>query len=329
MKYDMISFGDITTDAFIRLKDAHVTCKINNEDCEICMKFGTKLPFESVTEVLAVGNGPNAAVCAARLGLQSALVAHIGGDQNGAACLQALTERGIATEYIEKHPEMRTNYHYILQFGAERTILIKHEMYPYKLPTFAEAPTWFYVTSLPEESLEYQLDIARYAAQNGVKLVFQPGTFQMKLGTEKMKEMYQATTLFFCNKEESQLILGTQETDVKVLLNGVKALGPKIPVITDGRNGSYILEEDGTAYHIPMYPDPAPPVSRTGAGDATAATTVSYIIKGMAPKDALMRGLINAAAGVQAVHVQLGTLTDAGVEEWYGKRPAEFVATAL
>lgn len=329
MKYDMVSFGDITTDAFIRLKDAHVTCKVNNEDCEICMPFGTKLPFESVTEVLAVGNGPNAAVCAARLGLSSALVAHVGDDQNGVACLKALTERGISTEYVVTHPGMRTNYHYVLQFGAERTILIKHEDYPVALPQFSEAPSWFYVTSLPENTLDYQLAIARYAKQNGVKLAFQPGTFQMKLGIEKLKEMYEASTIFFCNKEESQLILGTQESDIKKLLAGMKALGPKIPVITDGRNGSYILEEDGTAYHVPMYPDPAPPVSRTGAGDATAATTVSYIIKGMAPRDALMRALINAAAGVQAVHVQLGTLTPGKVEEWYAKRPSDFVATAL
>jgi ribokinase len=329
MKYDMVSFGDITTDAFIRLKDAHVTCKVNNEDCEICMPFGTKLPFDSVTEVLAVGNGPNAAVCAARLGLSSALVAHVGDDQNGSACLKALTERGISTEYVVTHPDMRTNYHYVLQFGPERTILIKHEDYPVTLPQFSEPPSWFYVTSLPENTLDYQLAIARYAKQNNVKLAFQPGTFQMKLGKEKLKEMYDASTIFFCNKEESQLILGTQESDLKKLLSGVKALGPKIPVITDGRNGSYILEEDGTAYHVPMYPDPAPPVSRTGAGDATAATTVSYLIKGMAPRDALMRALINAAAGVQAVHVQLGTLTADKVEEWYAKRPVDFVATAL
>ena len=329
MHYDFVSIGDITTDAFIKLKDAHVTCKINNIDCEICMKFGTKIPFESVTEVLAVGNAPNAAVCCARLGLQSALVAHIGGDQNGLNCFNALTERGVATEYIEKHPDMKTNYHYILQYGPERTILIKHELYPYKLPAFPENPGWFYLSSLPENSLEYQLDIARSAKQNSIKLAFQPGTFQMKLGKEKMKEVYEASEIFFCNKEESQLILGTpDEHDIKKLLADIQALGPKIPVITDGREGSYVLEES-VAYHIPMYPDPAPPVSRTGAGDATAATTVAYIIKGMSPKDALMRGTINAAAGVQAVHVQLGTLTPEKIEEWYAKRPADFVATQI
>lgn len=328
MKYDFVAFGDITTDAFIRLKDAHVTCKINNEDCEICMPFGTKIPFESVTEVVAVGNGPNAAVAVARLGLTSAPVVHIGGDMNGEACLNALKERGTSVEYVFKHPDMRTNYHYILQYGAERTILIKHELYPYKLPEFSEMPAWFYLTSLPEETLEHQLEIARFARANGIKLAFQPGTFQMKLGVQKMKEVYEASEIFFCNKEEAQLILDTKETDMKKLLEGVQKLGPKIPVITDGRNGAYVLEESG-AYFIPMYPDPAPPVSRTGAGDATASTTVAYIIKGLPPREALMRGMINAAAGVQAVHVQLGTLNAEQIEEWYAKRPAEFVATLL
>lgn len=329
MKYDCISFGDITTDAFIKLIKAEVHCKINNEECEICMPFGTKIPFESVTEVLSVGNAPNAAVAIARLGLSSALVAHVGGDRNGEECLRALKERGVSNEYVQTHSGLSTNYHYVLQFGAERTILIKHEHYPYSLPQFTEPPKWFYLTSLPLETLDYQLAIARYAAQNGVKLAFQPGTFQMQLGKEKLAEVYQASEIFFCNKEEAQLILGTpEEHDVKKLMEGIRALGPKIAVVTDGRNGSNIMDDSG-AFHMPMYPDPAPPVSRTGAGDATASTTVAYLIMGMAPKEALMRGLINAAAGVQQIHAQLGTMDQKGVEEWYAKRPADFVATAL
>ena len=53
MRYDFVSFGDITTDAFIKLKDARVNCDINDENCMLCVKFGQKIPFESVTEVLA------------------------------------------------------------------------------------------------------------------------------------------------------------------------------------------------------------------------------------------------------------------------------------
>ena len=326
MKYDFVAIGDVTTDCFIKLKEAEELT--NHGVLELCMPFGTKLPFESATEVVAVGNAANAAVGVARVGLKSALVAHVGGDQNGKNCLAALTERGVSTEYVAIHNEMRTNYHYVLQHGAERTILIKHEAYPYALPAFSEPPLWLYVTSLPEGTLEYQKAIAKYAKDNNVKLAFQPGTYQLEM-TDELKDMYAVSEIFFCNKEEAQGILKTEEGDIKKLMEGIKTMGPKIVVVTDGRNGSNILESDGSAWHLPMYPDPAPPVSRTGAGDATACTTVAYLIKGLAPRDALARGLINSAAGVQAIHVQLGTLTDADVEDWYAKRPVDFIATQL
>lgn len=328
MKYDFVAFGDIVIDAFIRLKDAHVTCKINNEDCEICMKFGQKIPFEGVDEIFAVGNGPNAAVAAVRLGLASTVVANVGDDRNGADCVKQLESEGMNTEYVRTHPGFKTNYHYVLQFGAERTILVKHAAFPYQLPAFSETPQWFYLTSLPLETLDYQLEIARYAKANGVKIAFQPGTFQMQLGKDKLKEVYEATEIFFCNKEEAQQILGTQEGDVKKLMQMMQVLGPKIVVITDGRNGSSILDASG-AYHAPMYPDPAEPISRTGAGDATASTTVAYIIKGKEPREALLHGMINSAYVVQKVGAQAGLLKAEELEKLYASRPPEYVATAI
>lgn len=328
MKYDFVAFGDITIDAFIRLKDAHVTCKIDNTECELCVKFGQKIPFESVEEVFAVGNGPNAAVAAIRLGLQSTVVANVGDDRNGADCVATLEKEGMSAEFILSHPGIKTNYHYVLMYGTERTILVKHEKFPYKVPQFPEAPKWFYLTSLPLETLDYQLEIARYAKANGVKLAFQPGTFQMKLGKEALKEVYEASEIFFCNKEEAQQILGNTEGDLKKLMEGIRGLGPKIVVVTDGPNGSNILDDSG-AYHAPMYPDPAPPQNRTGAGDATASTTVSYIIKGLEPKEAMMRGMLNAAYVVQKIGAQKGLLKADELEKLFETKPADFVATPL
>lgn len=328
MKYDFVAFGDIVIDAFIRLKEARVNCDINDENCMLCVKFGQKIPFESVQEVFAVGNGPNAATAVIRLGLASTVVANVGNDRNGEDCIATLAKEGMNTEYIRKHDGIKTNYHYVLQYEAERTILVKHEAFPYALPTFSEPPAWFYLTSLPLETLDYQLEIARYAKANNVKIAFQPGTFQLQLGAEKMKEIYEASEVFFCNKEEAQQILSTKEHDMRKLLDGIKALGPKIPVITDGRDGSYILD-DGHAWHIPMYPDPAPPISRTGAGDATASTTIAYLIKGFPAHEALMRGMINAAFVVQKVGAQTGLLTAEALETAYAKRPTDFVATPL
>ena len=328
MRYDFVSFGDITTDAFIKLKDARVNCDINDENCMLCVKFGQKIPFESVTEVLAVGNGPNAAVSVHLVGLSSAPVTDIGDDRNGVDCTEALKKRGVSTEFVRVHPGKKTNYHYVLQYEAERTILVKHEEFDYQMPAFEESPKWFYLTSLPLHALEYQLQIAKYAKENGVKLAFQPGTFQLKLGKEKLAPVYQASEIFFCNKEEAQQVLGTNEHDMKKLLTGIRALGPKIAVITDGPKGSSIMDAGG-AWSAPMYPDPAPPKNRTGAGDATASTTVAYIEKGLEPKEALLRGLINAASVVQGIGAQTCLLTAPQIEEWFAKRPPEFKATAI
>ena len=67
--FDIVAIGDIVTDAFIELKDAEVHCDINHEQCMLSMRFGDKIPYKDVVIAPAVGNSPNAAVAAARLGL--------------------------------------------------------------------------------------------------------------------------------------------------------------------------------------------------------------------------------------------------------------------
>ena len=108
----------------------------------------------------------------------------------------------------------------------------------------------------------------------------------------------------------------------------MRALGPAIAVITDGRNGAYLMSDSG-AWFAPMYPDPAPPSNRTGAGDATASTTVAYMLLGLPPQEALLRGLINAMSVVQKVGAQKGLLAASEIDAWYAKRPADFTASPI
>jgi sugar/nucleoside kinase (ribokinase family) len=327
MQYDFVAIGDITTDAFIKLKDAEEM--MDHGVRELCVRFGDKVPYEDVTEIRAVGNAANAAVAAHRIGLSSALVSWVGDDENGAHSLETLRSRGVSDEFMTTEAGKRTNYHYVLMYGPERTILIKHEHFTYRLPAFDAPPKYLYFSSIADNSIAFHHEVAAYcAAHPETKLVFQPGTYQIKLGTEELKDLYAAAEIFFCNKEEAQTILHTAEGDVKKLMEGIRALGPKIVVVTDGPDGSNILDYDG-AWHLPMYPDPAPPVSRTGAGDATASTTVSYIALGFPPREALLRGLINAASVVQGVGAQTKLMSRDEIEQWYANRPADFNATSL
>lgn len=320
-----LAVGDMVTDAFIELKDAAVHCNINNADCELCVKFGAKVPYESVTEIRAVGNSANAACAAARLGLASGLVSATGDDRFGEEARETLKNEKVATDFIYKDTRYPTNYHYVLRYGAERTILIKHAPFKYELPTIDTKVDWLYFSSIGEHALDFHHEVANWmTTRPETKLAFQPGTFQIKVGTEVLKDIYAKTEIFFCNKEEAQTILKTEEKDIKKLATMVHTLGPKKVVITDGPNG--LTASDGiNIYSLPMYPDPKDPVDRTGAGDATSSTITSMLALGMEFKDALMYGPINSMSVVQYVGAREGLLSKEKIEEYLQKAPKDYI----
>jgi ribokinase len=330
-QYDFIAIGDMAIDAFIELsqKDARVTKDPTTGRKKLEMNFGDKLPYQDVTVVNAVGNSPNAAVAAHRLGLRSALVTNLGHDRNGKDCLDALRNEGVDTDYVKVHEGKKTNYHYVLRYGPERTILIKHEEYPYSLPDFRVPPKFLYFSSIGENGIAFHHEIAKYLAVHPeTKLAFQPGTFQIRLGRTELKDLYARTHIFFCNKEEAQQILETTEEDIPTLLRGMKTLGPQIPVITDGPNGAFALEGDD-AWYMPMYPDPSDPVDRTGAGDSFSSTFTAAIILGFDVKTALSWGPINSMSVVQYIGAQKGLLTKAKIEEYLKDAPANYIAKKM
>ncbi len=331
-QYDFVAIGDILVDAFIELdKDqADVSVDLDTGRQTLHMPFGTKLPYKDVTVINAVGNSPNAAVSAHRLGLKTALVTHLGHDRNGKDCLEALRTEGIHTEYVKLHEGKKTNYHYVLRYGPERTILINHEVFPYALPDFAVPPRFLYFSSVGEHGIPYHHEIAAYVKANPeTKLVFQPGTFQIKVGHEAIKDIYEATEIFFCNKEEAQEILKTTEQHIPTLIRGIRALGPKMPVITDGPHGAYVIDGSEQAWHMPMYPDPAPPVDRTGAGDSFSSTFTTAIALGLTPDEALSWGPVNSMSVVQQVGAQAGLLTREQLEAHLATRPPEYIARKI
>ena len=328
---DFLAVGDVVVDDFIRLQDAHVTCKLDREACEICMRWGDKIPFEFAITIPAVGNSANAAVAAARLGLNAGLRAYVGADQHGQECIAALMRQKVDTTFVVGQDGKKTNYHYVLWFEDNRTILVKHEAFDYSVPPMPEGPKWLYLSSLGENSLPYHHAWAdalkRWPA---TKLAFQPGTYQMKFGTEALSDIYKRSDIVFCNKEEAERILGVAAgADMHDLLKQMQALGPKTVVITDDKHGAYALESTGTMSHLPRYPDPRPPYEITGAGDALASGTVAALALGLPLAEALMWGSANASAVLQKVGAQEGLLTRAELEQHIANPPAPWAIEAF
>lgn len=330
MQLDILAVGDIVTEPFIRLTDAHVNCSPTTHTCEIAMRWGDKIPYESATLMLAAGNSANAAVSASRLGLTSALRAYVGDDRYGPECIASLEANGVDTSYMVTEPGKKTNYHYVLWYESERTILVKHEEYEYDVPVLSESPKWLYLSSLADHSLPYHHAIVEMLSLHPeTKLAFQPGTFQMNMGIESLKPLYERSALFFCNVEEAARILECpEERDIKVLLSKLRSLGPDTVVITDGTKGAYAYDGE-RMLRVPMYPDQKAPYERTGAGDAFASTVVSALALGKPLDEALLWGPINSMSVVQQIGAQKGLLTRPELETFLASAPPEYAITVL
>jgi len=321
---DVLSVGDIVTDAFIKLIDDQAwTYKDENGTKVLAMKFGTKIPFDHAQILEAVGNAANAAVSCARLGLNVAFETNVGGDQEGRDMIAQLNREGIDHRFVHIHPDMKSNYHYVLWYKEERTILIKHWDYPYHWPHFRpdEVPKWIYFSSISEHALPYHDQMAEWLEEHTeVKLALQPGTFQIEAGVERLKRLYARTEVLVLNREEAVSVSGGDYNDLHGMLDKLHSFGPKIVVITDGPDGAY-ASDDNERLKMPLYPDPAPPFERTGAGDAFASTFVAALIKGHDLESALQWAPINSMSVVQKVGAQNGLLSEQGLEEWLKKAP--------
>lgn len=331
-KIDFLAIGDVLTDAFIHLQDAEVNCNIDNSGCTITMPFGAKIPYKSVEVVRGVGNAANAAVAAGRLGLTSALVAIVGNDDEGAKTHEYFKTQSVMTDFISTQDGIPTNYHYVLSYDAERTILVKHEHYNYQLDVEKlnqHEIGWVYLTSIASGTEKYHDAIIDWLeTRPEIKLAFQPGTFQMKAGLESMRRVYARSNAFFCNKDEARSILNLPNAEYPELHAEFRKLGPEIVCITDGPNGATISDSEH-GWFIPMYPDPKPPVDRTGAGDSCSSTTVAAIMLGKDLPTAVSYGVTNSMSVVQYTGAQAGLLSQEKLQEFINNAPNGFETKQL
>lgn len=323
-KIDVLSIGDVVTDAFIKLLDDEAWVEERDGKKVICMPFATKIPFDHAEVIEAVGNASNAAVAFARLGLKSGLVSNVGEDSWGRGIIKALQKNKVDTRFVHINTDKVSNYHYVLWYKEERTILIKHEDYEYHWPRFREPdmPTWLYFSSISERAIDdYHDAIARWLERYpDIKLAFQPGTFQMNAGVEKLKNIYKRSECVLLNREEAVNVFGGDYHNLHNLFDRMHDVGIKIAVITDGPSGAYA--SDGTnRYKMPIFPDIAPPLERTGAGDAFSSTFVAALMLGASIEEALRWAPINSMNVVQHVGAQAGLLTMSELIDLLSKAP--------
>lgn len=326
----VLAVGDIFTDAFIQLSEE--SAHIDTDDAGnqwLCLPFGAKPSFDRVDIVKSVGPSPNTAVSWARLGVNAGLMAWLGDDQPGKESLEHLHSEGVNTDTMVTEPGSKSTYWYVLRYGADRTMLVKSEPYKYEWKDPAEEPAWIYLSYIGEDSWPLHEQLLKYLDKHpDVKLAFQPGTYHFKWGVEKLKPIYARSHIVMMNREEAMDVTGKPHDSIRDLAVGLHDLGPHIVVITDGPNGSF-ASYDWKVMTIPNYPDPAPPLDRTGAGDAFSSTIVAALAMGESMDTALTWAPINSMSVVQKMGAQAGLLSKSELLEYLANAPEDYKLTEV
>jgi ribokinase len=314
---DVVSVGDATIDCFVDLKEAEV--EVRGDEQELHMPFATKVPMKKRVRLVPAGNCNNTAVGFARLGLGSAYYGVVGSDPNAQIILKNLLSNGVDTTLVGHDAKRGTNFHVVLSFGPERTILIYHEQYAYRLPEPLHTQ-WMYFSSVGKTgAADLQLQVIERVKEEGIKLAFNPGTFQLELGVGALRPLLEVVETLFVNVQEAELLLGKDGLKPAELLKGLHEFGPRTVVITDGPAGSYASDGKEKLF-LPIF-DALPAVERTGAGDGYATAFVAARIKGKTLSEAMRWGTFNSGSVLGYVGPQEGLLTRDALDDFLEQNP--------
>ena len=315
-RFDLISIGDTTEDIFMELKEETKVVEDKQGIKYLGLLYAEKIAVEKVTDILAVGNAANVAVGVSRLGLKTALYTILGNDDTGEQMAKVLLREGVAKDYIVFDKNTKSNLSVVLNYKAERTILVHHEKRTYNLPKLAAA-NWLYFTSLGHGHEKLHSQIPQYIKKSKAKLAFNPGSHQLSEGLQKLRPILKVTTVLFVNRQEAQTLIG-KEGNVKMLMQKLHKEGLKIVVITDGPKGSY-ASNGKDAYYLKIFP--APLIERTGAGDSYGTGFVAALAYGKSVPEAMCWGTINSAFVIGKIGAREGLLQKKEMEKILKKNP--------
>lgn len=312
---DILTIGDSSIDITMYISNADEVKKEGSDTPEICFIHGSKIPVEKFI-ASAGGNSLNVAFGCNKLGLKTSIYTEIGDDQNAQKIIDELIKTGVDTTFCIKNTNTVTDVHSIIFYNGERTIFSYHAPRNYKIREWSK-PKFLYYTSIGEGFENFQSDLIKYIKDNpDIAVVFNPGTHQMKAGFIAIKNFLEITSILILNMEEAVKLVG--EKVLPKMHIDLQKLGPKLTVITDGKNGASSFDGENLV-KVSAYTDGREVKDKTGAGDAFSSGFISAIFHKKPLKEALGWGVINAFGEITKQSAGTGIYTKEKMEELVDK----------
>ena len=291
--YNVITVGSATVDVFAKTRFSELIKIIDpkGETDLLAFPSGAKILIDEL-EFTTGGGGTNTAVALSKLGHNVAFLGKLGQGTNSDFIHKNLIKEKI--DLLCAHGKGNAGYSVILDtLEHDRTILtykgVNDKLSYDEIPHNKLKTKWFYFSAMLEESFHTLERLAEFAQQNKIKVAFNPSTYLAEKGSSHLKHIINRTELLILNKEEACLLVG--QDSMEGLLFKLKGLGPKIVVITDGKNDLYVIDEKHIYTARPPF---VKVVDATGAGDAFASSFLCGILRKNNIEFAIKLGIANA-----------------------------------
>jgi len=268
-----------------------------------CLALGSKNEVNNIF-VDTGGGATNTAVSFANLGLDTSVMTRIGDDLFGKEVEDVLVSRNINTEYLQKDNKITTSYSTLLLLeGGQRSILVyRGASNKLVMPKKIEAD-WFYISSLGGD-IKLLDKLLSHAKKNNIKVVYNPGGGELKLGLSKLKKYFKKLEVLNFNREEASTLCNVDYNRMDIMIKKLNNLAPYV-VITDGPNGAFALHNN-MLYFAPTLK--TKPVNTTGAGDAFGSALVSGLILKTDIEFGLQLGTLNSDGVIRKMGAKNGLL---------------------
>jgi len=312
--FDVITIGGATRDIiFVTNLARLIKGKRLTEQMLLGFEYGAKIKGNVVYFALG-GGANNVSVGLSRLGLKTAACACVGKDTDGLNIWGNLEAEKVDTILVQQSENLRTGFSFIVTHKKSREHVIfaftgaNQELKLVHPPKFSEGKLgragynpqiadtkWMYVTSLAGRWQKNLAEIVKIVKENNINLGFNPGVKQLKTGWKGLKKILEVTKILALNQDEAiELVLSHENLSSQEPKNLIKTLlgwGPKIVIVTQGKDGAYVGDKE-SIYHSPASSPER--VDTTGAGDSFGSGFLGGYIATGDIKEALKWGIANS-----------------------------------
>lgn len=308
--YDIVTIGSGTRDAFVEVPFAKIfKHKSFITGKGLCFSLGSKLKVPKI--IFTTGGGAtNTAVFFALQNFRVATICRVGNDVSGQTILKELKKFKVDIQFIQIDKKFPTAYSIILTSSqkGERTILVfrgNKKCVDDKLINFNKIKTrWFYVSSVAG-NFRLLRKIWNHAKRNKTKILYNPGSDELKAGLKKLKPFLKKVDILILNQEEASYLTKIPYSKEMKIFQKLMRLTNNIVVMTKGING-VIVSDKHYLYKAGILQSKV--IDRTGAGDAFGAGFLAGLLQKNSIPYAIQLGTANATSIIKTHGAKIGLL---------------------